>query len=264
MGARITFSMNVKTNVEIGHPTSSFIWDIITTAENCFTFMKWKLYVGEGYKGKARSTAAQTERTITENIHIINEPMVVNGPVIYAKPDGFWEYSEDKIVLKDCEEMPFGPVAIQVQDFEDISLSFPVDMLSYLIATIERGEEPLEAVGRGNYSAVSGWKAYARWMQSYSIPLRNIIHPYQEILVYILYERRYNFVIYLQELAKVLLDTEKEMIEELFTKYRDTLQKIINVCLSPSYSNIRDVYFLEQMILPTLKEIRNHIKRYYS
>lgn len=266
IGARFTMAMNVRSNVEIGHTSSSYIWDIVSTATRCFENLQWILYVGPGYIGSARSTAAQSERVVPENVEIVKGKLSIMGPVLYAQVDGDWIYSEEEIVINNDEGMPFGAVALQITGVKEFSLTFPEKMLQYLIDTLERGEEPMETTGEGNYSAVSGWKAYARWMQSYSIPLRKIIHPYQQTLIKILYERRTHFCFYLSRLAENLKEKEKEMILELAKYYSGILIPLKSLVDGNivSYAKIREIYFSEQMTLPTFKLIRNHIKQKYQ
>ena len=263
IGARFTMSMNVKTNVEIGHPSSSYIWDIVSTAVSCFDMLQWRLYVGPGYAGSARSTAAQSERDVPENVEVIIGSVNIKGPVVYAQIDGSWIYSEEEVSIEASDKMPFGTVALQITGINEFELSFPNRMLQYLIATLERGEEPMETIGTGNYSAVSGWKAYARWMQSYSIPLRKIIHPYQQKLIKILYERRVQFTFYLFKLSEMLNNLEKELILDLAKYYSGVLEPLKSIIDNNeiSYTKIREIYFNEQMTLPTYKLIRNYIKQ---
>lgn len=265
IGARFTMAMNVKTNVEIGHTSSSYIWDIISTAIHCFENLQWKLYVGTGYIGPARSTAAQSEREVPENVEIVKGELSIKGPVLFAQIDGEWIYSEEEIIIDNYEGMPFGAVALQITGVNEFKLTFPEKMLQYLIDTLERGEEPMETTGMGNYSAVSGWKAYARWMQSYSVPLRKIIHPYQQTLIKVLYERRSHFCFYLFKLAENLREQERELILELLKFYSGVLNPLKSLVEGEivSYAKIREIYFSEQMTLPTFKLIRNHIRQKY-
>ncbi|MCY3413907.1 MAG: hypothetical protein INQ03_19855 [Candidatus Heimdallarchaeota archaeon] len=260
IGARITLAMNVRTGKDVGHPNSSYIWDIISTVTSTFEFLDYTLHIGQGYIG-SRNTAAQMKREIPENVRIFEEEVLLSEPHIIARENGDWEFAEQSL-LHDSDTMPFGPVALVIHGVMQEELYFPTQMFIYLIHTLERGEEPLELPGRGNYSAVSGWKAYARWMQSFSIPIRGIRHEYQETLLQILFERRTMFCVYLENLVEILNEQEKELVEEIIKRYRAVLpaiMKVINTGLS--YNGIKEIYFLEQMALPGNKEIRNYIKR---
>ncbi len=253
--------MNVRSNTEIGHPSSNYIWDIVSTAQNCFTFFDWILYVGEGYVGSARGTAAQSDRQIPANVEVIDKDITLSGPLIYATSSGDWIYCEDELNIIFDGNMPFGPVILQISGFRDVVLEFPKSMFSYLINTLERGEEPMETIGKGNYSAVSGWKAYARWMQSYSIPIRNIKHVYQKELAQIIYERRLFFTYYLTKLSEKLDGEERDMVTELSNRYNAVIEPLSRIIDEPDMRKIREVYFLEQMTLPTYKALRNYMKR---
>ncbi len=268
IGTRFSLAMNVRTGKEIGHPSSNYIWDLISVAENCFAEfgIEWTLFIGSAYSGQARKTAARSSRTISSNVHLIspNTTMIIPSPVVYALPNGKWVSSTSSFELNvsDYLKMPFGPVFLHISGYHQQELKFPSSTLGYLEKTLERGEEPMESVGMGDYSCVSGWKAFARWMQSYSLPLRDIKHPHLDNLLDLLRIRRTHFVKYLTFLLDHLTDAkETELISELRTVY-DEQVKYINTLHSQNtnFVAVKTLYFIEQRTLPVYKAIGIYLK----
>lgn len=268
-GSRITVAMNVNNGKEIGHPCSNYVWDIVSFAENCFQAigLQYKLYLGEGYNNTARYTSAQSNRFFSEAVEIIDnfeDELIVNGPFIFANPDGNWYYSNitNEPISNNYQSMPFGPIIVSIHGIKKKKFEFPKSSLNYLINTLERGEEPMEIAGKGGYSAVSGWKAFARWMQAYSIPGKGLRHENLKNLSILLLERRRCFVKYWEELSKKL-KIEKEIIfaNKLSAGYRKVIpfiEKLISE--GDSLRLIREFYFAEQKILPIYKSIHNYLK----
>jgi hypothetical protein len=269
-GSRLTLSMNVKTGKEIGHPSSNYIWDVLSFAENCLsnTGITWRLFIGNGYAGSSRKTSAQTDQKISNRVQLINQwDLKLNlqdGPIVYAHPDGNWYFSDksEDFAKSNFKEMPFGPVIFQILDVDESDYQFPYLTLKYLLNTLERGEEPMETAGLGNYSAVSGWKAYARWMQAYSIPLRGIKHEYLKNTAELLYEMRKEFVTYWHELHNRLKDNkEKEFALDIAQCYQAVLPILSEIKQDGESINlIRNLYFTEQRTLPIYKKLSNWIK----
>ena len=264
MGSRITLSMNVKRGNEIGHPSSVYIWDLINTAESCFEFLDWRICLGEAYHTLARSTAAQSSRELSDRITLLSDDDISGkGPAIMAHPDGYWEYYEQEFNIdkKIIEKMPFGPVILYIDGIKESALKFPRSMLRYLINTFERGEEPMETRGKNNYSAVSGWKAYARWMQSYTIPIPDMQHEFLATLLQLIDERRRFFSYYWYKLSENLdNELEKEFAITLASRYFDTLSPLYKMIeQEPTYNLVKETYFIDQKSLPTYKRIKLYL-----
>ncbi|OLS27790.1 MAG: hypothetical protein HeimC2_09840 [Candidatus Heimdallarchaeota archaeon LC_2] len=271
LGARFSLSMNVKTGKEIGHPSSNFIWDIISTAENCFSDLgiDWKLYLGQLHSTNARNTSAQSSRKLSSRVVLIDniDDIELNGPLIIANPNGEWEYYVENLDDTDIDEnkLPFGYVILQINSVdENIDIyHFPKSTLQYLIHTLERGEEPMEIIGIGNYSAVSGWKAFARWMQALSLPIEEIKHPNLEKIIQLLHIRRSENSIYWDNLSKNLINIkEKDFAIALSEIYTRVASKFIDNDTHKYYSftQSKEIYFLEQETLPIYKNINSYLK----
>ncbi len=268
-GSRITLTMNVKTGKEIGHPSSNYIWDIVSFAQQCLenTGINWNLFIGDGYFTDARLTAVQRLNSYSK-INLIRpeemEGILIQGPYVTAHPDGSWIYGDNFKDQNhpDYEIMPFGPVVFKITDVTEKQMNFPYSTLIYLINTLERGEEPMETIGIGNYSAVSGWKAYARWIQAYTVPLKGIRHDHLKNLAPIIRERRSEFAVYWRNLSSELNNkVEITFAENLAKAYQNLIPFLDNIIESgETIETIRDLYFEEQKILPIYKRIGNHIK----
>ena len=264
LGARITLSMNIKRGNDIGHPSSVYIWDLINTAENCFGFLDWRLILGEGYHTSARTTAAQSSRKLSERIILVSDDEFRGrGPAIVAHPDGYFKYYEQEFLIEKeiIDKMPFGPVILYIDGVMETEINFPRSILGYLIKTFERGEEPMETRGKNNYSAVSGWKAYARWMQSFTIPLPNMQHQFLDKFVLLIDERRRYFSYYWYRLSDILdNEMEKEFALALARRYFDIIAPLSKmVDLRATYDLVKEAYFIEQKALPTYKRIKLYL-----
>lgn len=268
-GARITLAMNVKTGKEIGHPSSNYIWDIISVAEQCFpdAGISYQLIIDKGYAGPSRMTSKQSDSVLPTQVKLISVhdlPPIIHGPVLYPQGDGNWYYSESALDTNEVNTgtMPFGPVFLQITGVLPQRVKFPSSTLQYLINTFERGEKPMEVAGKGNYSAVSGWKAYARWMQVYSIPLQGVMHSNLPQLSTLLLVRRSHNYQYWKELSQLLsISQEVEFAHELAYAYESMipiLREIVQT--SEQLHLIRDLYFQEQKILPIFKRIHNYLR----
>lgn len=256
--------MNVKRGNEIGHPSSVYIWDLINTAESCFEFLDWRLCLGEAYHTSARTTAAQSSRELSDRITLVSDDEFSGmGPAIVANPGGYWEYYEQEFLIDKItiEQMPFGPVILYIDGIKENLVKFPRSMLRYLINTFERGEEAMETMGKNSYSAVSGWKAYARWMQSFTIPIPDMQHVFLKTLLQIVEERRRFFSYYWYKLSEKLdNELEREFALALASRYFDTLSPLSKMVeLEPTYNLVKEAYFMEQKALPTYKRIKLYL-----
>lgn len=271
IGARFTLAMNVKSGREIGHPSSNYIWDIISTTEYCFPelALNWELYINKAYDNRARTTAAQQNENLSKAVKFVETLDQIEGdlPLIYADPSGEWVYSENTSFLADIsyEQMPFGVVAFRINRINSIEnpYHFPISTLVYLIKTLERGEEPMEIEGLGSYSAVSGWKAFARWMQAHSMPLKGIQHEYLINVIRLLAIRRKENSKYWLELANRLDNKiEREFANDLYLVYSKVAEKIENLLSDNTfnYQDIKKIYYTEQETLPLYKQIKSYLK----
>jgi len=259
--------MNTKTGKEIGHPSGHYSWDIVGVAEHCFATsgIAATIYVGPGYVTRARSTAAQANRETGKNIIQLDSyefDQEVTGHLLYADADGTWKYTTtSKEIDVDWDQLPFGPVVLHIHSITR-QQGFPAQTLRYLVDTLERGEEPMEIRGRNNYSTVSGWKAFARWMQSYAVPLPNVQHPHLQQIPDLLLERRTHFLTFLQELCdSELLDNQQQpLIEGLHGKYAqvvNTFEKHLHGDIS--LTDVRTCYFAEQKTLTYYKKLDTYL-----
>ncbi|MCE7733359.1 MAG: hypothetical protein GPJ54_00680 [Candidatus Heimdallarchaeota archaeon] len=271
VGARFSLAMNVKSGREIGHPSSNYIWDIISTSENCFHELgiDWQLFINQAYDNRARATAASQQNSISDHIRFIETLEQLQGdiPIIYADPSGEWIYSESKPSNSELKQelMPFGVVAFQIKNIiQNHNLyHFPTSTLSYLIRTLERGEEPMEIEGHGHYSVVSGWKAFARWMQAYSIPIKGIKHNYLNNVIRLLAVRRNENARYWYELSNRLdKKIESDFAFQLYSVYSKISDKITNTISADiiKYPDIKEIYYTEQESLPVYKQIKSYLK----
>lgn len=271
MGARFSLAMNVKSGREIGHPSSNYIWDIISTSENCFQELgiNWQLFIDQAYDNRARATAAQQQNRISHHITYVESLDQIEGniPILYADPSGEWLYSESKPSNLELNHdlMPFGVVAFQIKSIiqDHDPYHFPSSTLSYLIRTLERGEEPMEIEGLGHYSVVSGWKAFARWMQAYSMPIKGIKHSYLKNVINLLAVRRNDNTKYWFELSNSLENKiESDFASELYSVYAKISEKITNTISADiiKYQDIKEIYYIEQESLSVYKRIKSFLK----
>lgn len=271
IGARFSLAMNVKSGREIGHPSSNYIWDIISTSENCFHELgiNWQLFINQAYDNRARATAALQLNKISHHIRFVESPNQIdeNIPILYADPSGEWLFSKLKPSNFELEHdlMPFGVVAFQIKSVIENHdpYHFPSSTLSYLVRTLERGEEPMEIEGLGHYSAVSGWKAFARWMQAYSMPIKGIKHTYLNNVIRLLAIRRNENTKYWFELTNRLDNKiESDFAFELYSVYSKISEKISNTISADiiKYQDIKEIYYTEQESLPVYKRIKSYLK----
>ncbi|MHA2501855.1 MAG: hypothetical protein ACXAE3_03210 [Candidatus Kariarchaeaceae archaeon] len=261
MGARFTLAMNTRTTREIGHPSSHYIWDIVGVIEHCFpdAGLEVTAYVGEGYASRARDTAAQTSREIPPNVQIVNELPDLEGDIVYVDGSGVWKYTTSSNSIDvDLSELPFGPVVLVIGQIT-VQHELPKNTLSYLIDTLERGEAPMEIRGTGDYSAVSGWKAFARWMQSFSIPLQGVQHDHLETFPALLLERRGYFAEFLEEIAENQSIRFQEVLADLAIRYR-AVQQALEDDSKYTLERVRELYFIEQKTLTSYKKLANLLR----
>ena len=283
--------MNTKTGKEIGHPSGHYSWDIVGVVEHCFPDcgIESTLYIGPGYATRARSTAAQSERELPENVMLLPDfsldPSLElqSSNLIYPDQNGVWHHTSSLSSIDvDWSVFPFGPILIEIHGFTYKS-GFPASTLQYLINTLERGEEPMEIRGRNNYSTVSGWKAFARWMQSYAIPLPDVQHQQLNYQANLLVERRFHFIEFLMELLPDLNEKETELIAGLQSKYEQAFITLIEemtensidsfdrfdwetLVIKKSFTlgNIRSCYFAEQKTLTYYKKLSTYLTHFYE
>ena len=247
--------MNVRTNKEIGHPSGEYCWDIVGVFMNCFedTGITAKMYVGPGYFSRARKTAAQSKRSLSNTIKIIDDHKDLlkiknQGKLIYPNQNGKWlTVNNPKEIDFNWDDLPFGPVIIDFIDFEK-QTTFPNNTFQYIIDTIERGEEPMEIRGHNDYSTISGWKAFARWMHSFAFNQSLSQHDFLNTLPNRLIERRHHFILFLEELLSLnsLNDIETELISKLKEKYERILNELKNeLHRKIELNSIKAIYFTE-------------------
>ncbi len=270
-GSRISIAMNVRTNKEIGHPSGEYCWDIVGVFMNCFedTGITAKMYVGSGYFSRARKTAAQSKRSLSNTIKIIDDHKDLlkiknQGKLIYPNQNGKWlTVNNPKEIDFNWDDLPFGPVIIDFIDFEK-QTTFPKNTFQYIIDTIERGEEPMEIRGHNDYSTISGWKAFARWMHSFAFNQSLSQHDFLNTLPNRLIERRHHFILFLEELLSLnsLNDIETELISKLKEKYELILNEFKNELHGKiELNNIKTIYFIEQKSLTIYKKISHYLSQ---
>ena len=265
-GARFTLSMNIKQGKYIGHPTSEYIWDILSVVELCFTPIKisCNVFIDGGYLTSARKTSVN-KHEIPSFIKIIDSNPII-GPVIYPTVSGQWVYIDNGSQIDpnsiNVEGYPFGRVFLQIAKVEELKPLdfFPASSLSYIIRTQERGEEPMEIAGKGDYSALSGWKAFARWMQAFSLPMRDVKHEYLDVLGKQVMIRRQFYASYWRILANNLKNPKEfEFAQRLSNCYDEIAKFAVTVSENQNYKNVKELYYLEQKTLPIYKEISHYL-----
>jgi hypothetical protein len=258
--------MNVKRGKYIGHPSSIYTWDIISVIEHCFpdAGIVAEAYLGAGYGTQARSTSAQSSRDIPDNIYLIPSnasPPEITGHLLMAHPEGRWVTTTSTVDLDgDWDVMPFGPVIIKINEIQPHQWILPRQTMAYLIQTLERGEEPMEVVGKNDLNAVSGWKAFARWMQSFTVPLPDIRHAFISDIPKLLLDRRTHQVDYLQKLAEKVTDQERDLVLQLSERYQHMISPLRQLVNSePDLDSVRTAYFAEQTTQSIYKKIDNYL-----
>ncbi len=200
----------------------------------------YDLFIGEQRYSRGHKTAANAKYQIDwTHVHLIPQPETLttilqdinNDSALVAMPDGTYKIisekktkytiSKDLIIesIPDLIKMPLGPIVLRINSMNASNQSdLPWKTLLYWGWTFERGEEPTEIVGNGGFSTVSGWKAYARWMQSYLFDNEKALHPFIKTIPYLLLDRKQTSIEYWRFLADHL---EIEMSATIASRFRD-------------------------------------------
>lgn len=285
---RISLAMSVKRQEALGHPSADGFWDHIALMNKYYpdAGIDAMLYIGKKRITLAKETSAQGKRIIeSEKIHILSSPEGFkekinqfyhnNAILILFHKHGVYlllHKSSNKLTLEDVNSNltdyyshDLGPVLIIINNMTPQE-GIPWNSLEYLSWTFERGEEPTEVTGHHGHSAVSGWKAYARWIQGYLLkPKEKSIHSELQYLPELLIDRRTSAIEYLEILAK---ETRHAQLSQLFTDFVDVAKRTIEELstLHQLYqkqashqelrSQITKVYFTEQETLPIFKRFK--------
>ncbi|RMG37583.1 MAG: hypothetical protein D6732_06510 [Methanobacteriota archaeon] len=239
---RISLALQLPRQINIGHPAGENSWDILGIVNTAFSGMgiNYDLFIGERRYSRGHKTAANAKYRIDwEHAHLISHIEDLKKAIegiedeltLVALPDGSYKVvserndahaiSKDKLLEKmnDLMEMPLGPILLQVNSISPSNhLDLPWNAILYWGWTFERGEEPTEIEGNGGFSTVSGWKAYARWMQSYLFDNRKAIHPFIETIPYLLLDRKKTSIEYWAYLAE---KHEIEMSATIASRFRE-------------------------------------------
>lgn len=276
---RISLAMNIRTNDQIGHPYGELGWDYFAL-QQAFTNagLESTLVVATERNNLAKQTAAH-DAQIQANVVLAESftefvNLLTGGVVIIGQPSG--EYAILSTTALRCptvsslsaelyEKLPLGYAAFVVHAVHDVPDELPWDTLHYLAWTFERGEEPTEVAGKGHYSTVSGWKAYARWMQAYMLDNPKALHQWIAQLPYVLRDRRASALPYWKTLAQVSqFDRAKELallFVQQITNYLQTIDALIqkyehDVSYSEKRKLVTQCYFADQQTLPIFKQIK--------
>jgi len=269
---RVTLAMNLKRQTELGHPSADSLWDYNGMIANCFSDLgiKVRLYQSSKRNTLARRTKARGSRDFYKDIVLFEDmrnPLDLKDKTgLITHPDGYFTQMSQIDSFEIYDILPLGPIALEILEIEP-KHNIPWDSLMYWGWTFERGEEPTEVIGKGGYSAVSGWKAYARWMQGYLLkPKKKGIHPYLKTLPSILFDRVNSASPYLE---KIIEEESKVPLRENFEAFYEVIQKVKPLLTelddlyrnNSSHSEIRkgitSVYFTFQETLPIFKSLKN-------
>lgn len=288
---RVSLALQLPRQVNIGHPSGENSWDIIGLANTAFPAMgiEYELYVGEKRYSRGHKTAANAKYRINwDNIHLISNledftATVEKIPVhqtIVAIPDGSYKIISTRnggkeikgeTVLEhanDLFDLPLGPILLVIKSASPPEITdLPWETLLYWGWTFERGEEPTEIEGNGGFSTVSGWKGYARWMQSYLFDNRKAINPFIKTLPYLLLDRKKTSLDHWKYLADHL---EIDMSATIASKFAEIAADSIPLLeeLIDAYDNDADhrtirervaaCYFNDQRTLQVFNQCRKH------
>jgi hypothetical protein len=290
---RITVAIETKRQQYLGHPSADTFWDYFSLIKN------WKedigfdtnFYFSDKRVSLAKETTAKGIRTedIDPNFIIkdsedymktVRQQLINNSVTLLQDVNGkFWvlnknyNFSDNQLInIDDLKsrinaffDLDLGPIILSIYPTK-IKKNIPWKMLLYLAWTFERGEEPTEIDTLTGISAVSGWKAYARWMQGYLLPIKEkSIHPSLYELPTILIERRTSAMNFLEQ---HLNDNKKSALGQIYTGFYNILQETIEELskLQDYYNQdlayqlirnqITKVYFSEQKSLSYFKELK--------
>ena len=121
----------------------------------------------------------------------------------------------------------------------------------------------MEIRGHNDYSTISGWKAFARWMHSFAFNQSLSQHDFLNTLPNRLIERRHHFILF-EELLSLnsLNDIETELISKLKEKYELILNEFKNELNGKiELNNIKTIYFIEQKSLTIYKKISHYLSQ---
>ncbi len=271
---RISMAMNLKRQLDLGNPVGDTLWDFNGFVTNCFEDMgiQVKIYQSKIRDTSARKTQALGNRAMSSDVILFDRPeefvesiSSAIGKVMMTTTEGtFVSHLPDN--LEKLFDLPLGPVAIEIVDAV-ARHDTPWNSLMYWGWTFERGEEPTEVEGRGGISAVSGWKAYARWMQGYLLrPKPKAIHSDIRLIPHLIKDRMSSARPYLEKLITI---EENENIRENYLSFIEVIDEVIPrldhlIILyeeeaehSALRKGITEVYFSVQKTLPIFKSFKN-------
>ncbi len=285
---RVSMAMQLPRQINIGHPYGESGWDFLGIANAMLLPLSidYRLYIGDLRYTRGHVTAANAKYPIDwQRIIIIQnlEELIQNIDTetsIIAMPDGSYRIistRDDDLfiskqsllsVIDELIQLPLGPVILQINGLSDpIPQELPWDTLQYCGWTFERGEEPTEIEGNQRFSTVSGWKAYARWMQSYQFDNSSAIHPFIKSIPHLLIDRRKAASEYWFTLASQLQIEQSASIAEQFGQIAEDAIPLFETLID-SYKdnenhrtirkNISACYFNEQRTLHVFNQAKKH------
>ncbi len=288
---RISLALQLPRQSNIGHPSGETSWDFLGIVNATFSDLgiDYDLFIGEMRFTRGHKTAANAKYDIDWNkVHLLKSgkeliDLIENLPVqtsIVALPNGTYsivsdkgtDYTISKDNLKENVDMllaiPLGPVILKINSISiPEKQTLPWNTLNYLGWTFERGEEPTEIEGLNRFSTVSGWKAYARWMQAYLFDNQKNIHPFIQKIPHLLLDRKQASLEHWKHLADTLEIETSAKIASMFHEIAQDSIPLISELISAyeegaSYQSIRkhvaDCYFNDQRTLQVFNLARKH------
>ncbi len=290
---RVSLAYLLKRQVNLGHPYGELSWDFLGLIRNTFGDLNLsvKFISGVERNNLAKNTIAKGEREFSDKyvkyvsskdefISVIEKMANLSEEAVIGKNDGKYyfltnsrdsgsvSYSDVIQNVTEYYELPFGPIIFVPLNTKSVGVvDFPWNSIRYLSWTFERGEERTESVDKFGYTSVSGWKAYARWMNHYILPDRgkSIFHQNIRNLPSLIRDRRLTSITYWEKLAE---QNQHKDLSAVISKLIKILNSSIEITnrIDLYYSNdiqdkavrqlIRELYFNEQKTLPVFNELK--------
>ena len=272
---RISLAFQLPKQVNIGNPISDSFWDFISFKHHCFSDagINASLYISESRINKASPLlknilAKNNKITRFSNLSTLQHYIKKNeGYGILTCNTGQFKVIKcgSKVqILSLCEQNACKPVFLCIHSIK-VKSTIPWNSLLYWGWIFERGEEPTEIAIENSYSCVSGWKAYARWIQAYNLPANlNKFHQKLNNLSALLKDRRSVALDYLDYLIQIQKNSEIAFVlgnfKKIILELLPHLETLHNSILANYSMNVQDIllkcYFIEQKTRIEFKKIK--------
>ena len=251
---RISVCYSLKRQDQIGISIGDSCWDFPTFAKKCFpdAGIEYEIYSTNNHSNnieRKEPTNILNEEILERIVKKSKYPLIIN------RPDG--SFSTIKNNVNNISKIIFSEYPLELVLFEIKSIEekkeFPWNSLLHWKWVFERGEMQAEIAGRSGYSTVSGWKAYARWIQGFNSSIKgNKFHKDIVSLIILLEDRRKTAEEYFKYLLELDLD---ENIRIAINKFLEIISIfIMNIKKAKTASKI-------SLINP---DLRKYIMKCYS